>query len=271
MEEIETGSESLSDESTGSTSEASTSETDGGAAQAAPKQEHEIDWSKAFEHPRFKEIVGQKNEATSRYQEMESRYKALEQQLSSFKESQPKAPTETDQLLEDLRKVDPRLAKVIESQLQAAETAKSVQARLEAFEKNSQESSRQQQIQTAVSKINQMHESNKASPEVKQFINDKLDLLYMQGKLNLQNLDATYKEQYDSVKKYEEALTRSIRESYVKDKTKDSSVPSSVPKGAPAKAGQKPLDPPKDKEALKSAIVKSFMKEQAAGRDASNV
>ena len=47
----------------------------------------------------------QKNEFSKRYQDMESRYKTLEQQLNSFKEAQPKPPTETDALLADLKKV----------------------------------------------------------------------------------------------------------------------------------------------------------------------
>lgn len=273
MEEIETGSESTSDVSESASPDTSSSESDGGAPAkaAAPEQKQDVDWSKAFEHPRFKELVDQKNDAHKRYQDMESRYKTLEQQLTSVKDSQPKAPTEFDQLIQDLKKIDPRLAGALEAQQKAAHQSEALQARLDAFEKQSQESARSQQVQTAVAKINQMHESNKVSPDVKQIINDRLDLLYMNGKLNLQNLDQSYKEAYDTVKKYEESLTRSIRESYVKDKTKDATVPTSIPKGAQAKPAQKPLDVPKDKDALRTAVVKSYLKEHAASKNASNV
>lgn len=270
MEENESvGTES--DGSEGSSSEASSTETTTGeSAQASAPKEQEIDWGKAFEHPRFKELVTQKNDALSKYQDIESRYKTLENQWSQFQSSQPKAQTETDQLIEDLKKIDPRLANVIASQQKEAQAAQSLQARLDQFEKQSQEQQRNQTVQTAVSRINQMHETNKVSPELKTMINDKLDLLYIQGKLNLQNLDQLYKDQFDGFKKYEDALTRSIRESYVKDKTKDASVPTSVPKGSPAKAAQKQLNVPRDKEELKSAIVKSYLKEQAANREATN-
>jgi DNA repair exonuclease SbcCD ATPase subunit len=275
MEEIENEIESTeSDATEGSSSEASESDSENGEAAAkaaaAPKQEPEIDWSKAFEHPRFKELIGQKNEAQSKYQEIESRYKTLEQQLTQIKESQPKPPTEFDSLLKDLKQVDPRLAAALESQAKAAQQAEALQARLDAFERQSQQTAQQSQIQSAVTKINQMHESNKVSPEVKQLINDKLDLLYMQGKLNFQNLDQTYKEQYAAYKKMEDTMTRQIRESYVKAKKQDSSVPTSQPKGNPARPAPKALTVPKDKDALRAAVVKSFLKEQAATKAADN-
>lgn len=273
MEEIETGPEDIESGATeGESPDASSTGPDGGdaAKTAAPKQEQ--DTTPFHEHPRFKELVEQKNEALKRYQDMESRYKTIEQQISSLKESsQPKGPTEFDQLILDLKKIDPRLASALEAQAKSAKSSEALQARLDAFEKQSQESARSQQVQTAVAKINQMHESNKASPEIKQFINDKLDLMYMQGKLSLQNLDQVYKEQYDTIKKYEDSLTRSIRESYVKDKKKDSSVPTSQPKGAPAKAATKKPGFSKDPETARAQVVSRYLKQAAANRDADAV
>lgn len=276
MEEMETGLvDNSSDASAGSSSESSSQEPENGVAAqvAAPKQEQEIDWSKAFEHPRFKELVTEKNSALKQYQDMQSQYKAMEQQINSLRQSQPKAPSETDQLLEDLKKVDPRLANVIASQLQAAETTKSVQARLEAFEKQSQESAQRQVITTALSKINSLHETNKMSEFGKQFINNQLDLAYRGGKLDASDIKAVesaYSESLKAIKTYEDSFKRDVTKSYVQDKTKDASVPTSVPKGVQAKPAQKPLNVPKDKESLRSAVVKSFLKDQAANREATN-
>jgi chromosome segregation ATPase len=275
MEDIETGIESTeSGASEGSSTEASDSSSESGSTAHAAAPEQKQPETPFHEHPRFKELVEQKNEALRRYQEMESRYKTIEQQVSSLKDSQPKAPSETDQLIADLKKVDPRLANVIEQQLKAAKTAESVQARLEQFEKQSQESARQNQLSTAVAKINSLHDSNKMSEFGKQFINNQLDLAYRGGQLNagdLKAVEAAYAEASKAIKSYEENLKRDLTKSYVESKAKDANVPASVPKGAPAKAAQKPLNVPKDKEALKSTIVKSFLKEQAANRDATNV
>jgi len=274
MEDMETEVESTeSGVSEGSSPEAPGSSSDGGVAQAAPKQEQEIDWSKAFEHPRFKDLVGQKNDALKQYQDMESRYKTLEQQLNSIKDAQPKAPTETDALLADLKKVDPRLANVIEQQLKSAKMAESVQARLEQFEKQSQESARQNTLNTAVGKINSLHETNKMSDFGKQFINSQLDIAYRNGKLDASDLKAVesaYSECSKVIKTYEDSLKRDVTKSYVQDKAKDASVPASVPKGTQAKPAQKSLQVPKDKESLRAAVVKSFMKEQAASKEATN-
>lgn len=267
--EVESGS-TESDVSQSPSSEGSESNSSGGespAQAAAPKQTEPTPF---HEHPRFKELVEQKNSYAKEIESAKAQIQAFQKELSSLKESQPKPATETDALIADLKKIDPRLANVIESQLKAAQESQTIKARLEAFEKQSQEAARSQQVQTAVSKINQMHDTNKASPEVRQFVNDKLDLMYMQGKLNLQNLDQAYKEQYDAIKKYEDSLTRQIRESYVKEKTKDASVPASVPKGTQAKPAPKALNAPKGKDELKAAVVKSFLKESVAAREATN-
>src|SRR5277367_6505762 len=112
MEEMETGSESIeSGAESGVSSDASGSESNGSAPAQAAVQEQKQDTTPFHEHPRFKELVEQKNESLKRYQDIESRYKALEQQFSSLRESQPKPVSETQQAIEDLRKVHPGLAK----------------------------------------------------------------------------------------------------------------------------------------------------------------
>lgn len=275
MEDMETGIESTeSDVSSGSSSEASDSGSNNGGAQAqAQAPEQKQDTTPFHEHPRFKELVEQKNESLKRYQDMESRYKALEQQLNSFKETQPKPQTETDALLADLQKIDPRLAKVIEQQLKAAETAKSVQERLEQFERQSQEQVQKQVLASAVGKINSLHETNKMSDFGKQFINNQLDLAYRSGQLNaadLKAVESAYGEAAKAIKAYEDSFKRDVTKSYVESKTKDSSVPASVPKGAQAKPAPKPTPTFKSKEDLRAAVVKAYAKEAAAAKDAAN-
>lgn len=274
MEEIETGIESTeSGASEGSSSEASEASSDNGAKVEASAPEHKPDTTPFHEHPRFKEIVEQKNEALKLYRDIESRHKALEQQFSSFKESQPKPPSETDALLEDLKKVDPRLANVIAQQLKASETAQSVQKRLEQFEQMSQENARQQVLSNAINKINSLHESNKMSDFGKQFVNNQLDISYRSQKLNagdLKAVESAYAEAAKVVKQWEDSLKRDTAKGYVESKAKDASIPTSVPKGAQAKPASKPIPTFKNKDDLKSAVVKSFLKESAAQKEAAN-
>ena len=270
MEEIEQEIESTqSDASEGSSSEASESNSEQAEASAAAKQET----TPFHEHPRFKELVEQKNSYAKELEAIRAQNKAFEQQLHSFKESQPKAPTETDQLLADLKKVDPRLANVIESQLKAAKTAEAVQQRLEQFERANQEQAHRQVLQTAVSKINSLHESNKVSDFGKQFIESKLDLAYRSGQLNASDIKAVekaYNDTLKSIKDYEESIKRDTTKSYVQGKAKDSSVPASLPKGAQAKPAQGKVPSFKSKDELRQAVVKAYAKETSQAKEASN-
>lgn len=237
-------------------------------------QETKQDTTPFHEHPRFKELVEQKNDAQKRYQDMESRYKAIEQQVSSLRDSQSKNPTETDLLLEDLKKVDPRLANLLQNQIRSAQTTESVQKRLEEFERSSQESARQQVISSAVSKINSLHESNKMSDFGKQFINAQMDIAYRNGTLNAsdsKSIETAYGESSKAIKAYEDSLKRATTESYVQDKKKDSQVPTSQPKGTPAKQANKKPEFSSDKDTAKAQVVARYLKQAAANRNADAV
>lgn len=243
------------------------------AKEAAQPKEPEIDWAKAFEHPRFKELNTQRNEAVERAKAFEAKLAQLE---NRFSESQaPKGPTaeqtELESLISDLKKVDPRLAAQIEHANKASQSVTQLQQRLETFEKQSAESSRQAQVKEAVGKINQLHETNKLSPEAREILNSKFDNLYMQGKLNLQNLDTEYKNALDGFNKFIEGVKRSEKESYVASKKADAGIPASQPKGTPAKPGAKKPTWSKDPETARQQIVNRFLKQQAANKEASSV
>ena len=273
MEEMETGAVENTDVTEPSSEAPSESDSGGEAKAAAPKQEESIDWSKAFEHPRFKELVEQKNAALAAQKAMEQKLAQFE---SRFNQPQtPQAPSkeqmEFEALINDLKNIDPRLASVLEANSKAAKMAEELQKRLEGFEKTSQQKELQAQQQAAVAKINQLHESNKVSPEVKQLINDKLELLYMQGKLNLSEVEAAYKQTFEGHNKFVEALKRAERESYVAEKKKDSAVPASQPKGTTPKPGAKKPTWSKDPETARQQIVNKFLKQSAANRDADAV
>lgn len=256
-------------------SESSSESSAPAPAQAdATAESQKVDSTPFHEHPRFKELVEQKNEALKNYQSMQDRFKSLEQQLSSFKDSQPKPPSEFDTLIKDLKQVDPRLAAALEANMKSSEQAKALQERLDNFEKQSHEQKAQSALTNAVSKINSMHELNKLPDFAKSVINNQLDLAYRSQKLNpsdLKGIETAYNEALKGFKSFEETFKRSVTEGYVKDKAKDSSVPTSQPKGTPAKATQKAPPTFKDKDALRSAVVKSYLKDQAASRDAVNV
>ncbi len=260
------------EQSSSETPEAPESDAAAVAAASQPK-EPEIDWAKAFEHPRFKELNTQRNEANERAKGLEAKLAQLE---SRFSEAQaPKAPnpaqTELESLISDLKKVDPRLAAQIEAANKAQTSVTQLQQRLENFEKQSAESARQSQINEMVGKVNQFHEANKLSPEVREIINAKIDNLHMTGKLTPQNLEAEYKNAYEGFNKFLEGIKRAEKESYVTAKKTDASVPASQPKGTPAKPTQKKPSWSKDPETARTQIVDRYLKQSAANKAADAV
>lgn len=245
----------------------------GEGQQAAPKQEQQPEPTPFHEHPRFKELVEQKNHAIAAQRAMEQKLAQLEQSFQS--RQAPVAPSkeqaELQSLINDLKQVDPRLAAQIESAHKATSQVQELQKQLQQFEQKQVQEARSREVQQAVARINQMHEANKVSPELKQFINDRLDLAYAHGKLNPQNLEAVYKEVHEGFKKFEDSLRRSERESYVKSKTADSKIPASQPKGTPAKPAEKKPAFSKDPEVAKQQIVSRYLKAKAAEKDSSPV
>lgn len=241
------------------------------AKPAAELKQESIDWSKAFEHPRFKELVDQKNAALSQSKSLEQKLAQLEARFNQPAPQVAKPDTEYDSLIKDLKGIDPRLAAQVERHAKAAQTVEELQKRLEGLETSTKEQMQQATIKEAVGKVNQLHEANKVSPELKQLINDKLDLLYAQGKLDPSKIETEYKSTLDSYSKIFDEIKRAERASYVTDKKKDASVPTSQPKGTPAKqASKKPSWSP-DKETARQQIVSRFLKQQAANRDADAV
>lgn len=265
FEEIE-GSESET-ESSGSEASPEPSESESTEAAAKPAVETKPEPTPFHEHERFKELVAQKNQALEGQKSLETKLAQLEAQ---FKATQtPAQKAEKDELIEDLRKIDPRLAARLEAHGKTNNTVEQLQARLEQFENNAKQQAQSQTVQNAVAKINQMHETNKVSPEVKQIINDQLDLLYMQGKLNLKNLEETYKVKYESIKKFEDALKRNITAEYSAGKKADAQAPTSQPKGTPAKPAAKPAKWSTNKETAKQQIVSRYEKAMAAQKQSS--
>jgi hypothetical protein len=255
-------------ESTESQSEAveSSQESSEQSAQAAAPKPDETPF---HEHPRFKELVEQKNAAIQSTRALELKLAQLEGRLQSAPTSQAQA--EKDELIEDLKKIDPRLAARLEAFGTSSKTIQELQSKLEKFEQSQQQQSQQQVVQQSVAKINSWHEANKVPEPIKAAVNAQLDVLYMQGKLNPQNLEAAYKAAYEPYKSFIEQTQREATKGYVQAKKADAAIPSSQPKGAPAKAKAAPAQQFKSREERNAAIAKEFIANRAAKREASPV
>lgn len=273
MEENE-GLESVVESSEGGESQSQAADTsqstEAPAQAAAPKQEEApIDWDRAFKHERFKQLIDRNNQAQESNRALELKIAQLEGRLSQPQTQAQQA--QRDELIEDLKKIDPRLASRLEAFGNSSKTIEQLQAKLDQFEKNQQHQSQQQIVQNSLAKINSWHETNKVAPQIKAAINAQLDVLYMQGKLNPENLEKSYNDAYEPYKSYAEEIRRETLKGYVPSKQADAKVPTSQPKGTPAKGKPAELPKFKDREELRAAMTKEFLANKAAKRDASPV
>jgi len=240
------------------------------APEAAKSKVPEIDWSKAFEHPRFKELNQSRNDPVEQAKALKSELDALRQQFTQFQT--PKTPskeeTEFESLISDLKKVDPRLASALESQQALQKQLAEEREWRENFSKQHSEAQRQATVKEMLTKINTQHESNKLDPTVRDILNSKLDALYMQGKLSPQNLEAEYKSALDGWNKFIEARDREITAKYVQSKKEDAKIPTSQPKGTPAKAAAKKPTWSKDPETARQQVVDRYIKSRQATKEA---
>jgi hypothetical protein len=257
-----------SSESTESQSEGAESSpsTEAPAQAAAPKQ----DETPFHEHPRFKELVEQKNAAINSTRALELKLAQLEGRLSQPQTAAKQA--ERDELIEDLKKIDPRLASRLEAFGKYGQSVEQIQKQFDEFKQSQAQQSQQQVVQQSVAKINSWHDSNKVPDAIKSAINAQLDVQYMQGKLNPQNLEQAYKAAYEPYKAFIEQTQREALKSYVPAKKADANTPTSQPKGTPAsKPAKAPEKQFKDREELRAHVAKEYAKQMAAKREASSV
>ena len=204
----------------------------------------------------------QKNQAIAQQKALEERYAAMEARMQQFSQ-QPKAQPQAEKnaLLERLKGIDPEFAAMQEKLHNTLPTVEALQKELQTY--------KQDQIRNqAVQSINSLHESNKVSPEMREFINSQLDLAAMRGTLkDLSEIPNAYKNVHEQYKKFEDGIRRAERESYVTAKKVDSKTPTSQPKGAPASPAPKKTEFSKDPELARQQIVSRYLKTAKAEAD----
>lgn len=198
------------------------------------------------EHPRFRELVEQKNEALSRARDLEDRYREMNARVEAL--SKPKTETPKDELIERLRGIDPAFADRIEAIQKQAAVAEQLQDRIQQFELT--------QMQTqAVSTVKSLHDQFKVPEEHRAIYNAQLELAATRNpNLTIKDIPGLYKAVHDSISKVFEASSRTQRESYVQGKKADS-VPS-TPAKSKAPSSDKKFEWSKDPSEARAQVVK---------------
>ncbi len=183
------------------------------------------------EHPRFKELINQRNEFSQRLQDYEKRFQELN---SRIEQSQPKAPTPENKLLERLKSIDPEFGSWAEQQHNARmQLEKQLQDQVQ-WRQSQEASTFRNQLNSSLEKLHMDHKVPEAMRDVYQA--SLQAVAQANPNLGLQDLPNVYKGIHEKISKYVESVKRDALTEYSKSKVKDAAIPS-TPKGPSPKPG----------------------------------
>lgn len=216
---IESAESASAPESSGNSESAPAVQTQESAPQqdaAAKSQEQPF-----HEHPRFKELVEQKNQFAQRAEQADKSYKQLQAQVAQLQKqynqsNQPQKPS-YDPLFKELESVNPKFAEFIKENYTKAQQVDILQQEL-AQVKEFQNSYQQQQ---ALSQFDKLCEDNKVDPNFKEFYKEAVANAANASNAGLDALPNLFKQAHERLGKSLEAFSRAQRESYVAAKTAD--------------------------------------------------
>jgi len=226
-------------------------ETSNAEAPQAEAQPNEGPNTPFHEHPRFKELVEQKNQYATQAKQLEQAYRQMQAKLDALEKRGPGSQSEKDALVERLKQIDPefgdRFAK-LNSSLSELEGLKQWKAQMEA-----------QTIRTqATSKLEQLYSENKVPQELRGMYQAAIkDMASADPNIGINDLPQLFQQVHSNMSKYLDSLKRTEREGYVVDKKKDASAPTS-PKGKPVPAAKEEI--PTDPAELRQWMVKRTLK-----------
>ncbi len=216
------------------------------------------------EHPRFKELVEQKNQFATQLQERSTRY---ERELSELKGqleklNTPKTPEAKNALIERLKGIDPEFGAWAEKQ---EATAKELQ---ELRDWKAQTSQTTQQ-QTVNSELDKLHAEHKVPKELQGMYKAQIaEMARANPNLKMQDLPVVYKQLHNQINKYLDNRDKEKLAGYTKSKTADSNIPTGAQRGvAPTPNGKKP-EWSKDPEEARGQLVSRIMNKVRAGNEA---
>lgn len=198
------------------------------------------------EHPRFRELVEQKNKALESNKTLEKQLKELSERVQSLS-----SPKEQDALIARLKSIDPEFGTRFEK-------LDSVHRELNEL----REWRNQMQVETvrttAVNTIKSLHEANKVPAELQDLYNEQLEAAYSRNPNEfLGNVQSAYKAIHDRFSKLLDGIKRSERETYTSEKKQVAKVPTPQKgKSVAPKASEYSNDPAVARQQLVSRILK---------------
>lgn len=199
------------------------------------------------EHPRFRELVEQKNKALENSKSLEKQLRDLSEKVQGLS-----SPKEQDALIARLKGIDPEFGTRFEK-------LDSVHKELNELREWRSQMQNENVRTSAVNTIKSLHDTNKVPAELQEVYNEQLEAAYSRNPAEfLGNVQGSYKAVHDRFSKLLDSIKRSERESYSSEKKEVAKVPTPQ-KGKSVPAAQKSeysKDPAQARQQLVSRILK---------------
>lgn len=217
--------ESSSSEST--QSEASTQE-------AASKSQ---DNTPFHEHPRFRELVEEKNTYKSKYSDLENQFKSMSAQLAEMQKGKQQTNQPSyDQILNRLKEIDPEFAQFQSALHQELQAVPQLKSELEQFRQWKNEMELEQLRTQAESTLDSLYKEKNVPEELRSLYRSNIEnLVYRNDKATLNDLKEYFNQTHEGLSKFFESRDRQKLSSYQTGKKKDQ-VPASQTGGQPPAA-----------------------------------
>lgn len=244
-----------SDVQTESSSETQ-SAADSTPAQAGAEQTTNQDNVPFHEHPRFKELIEEKNSYRQQIEDLGRQMKELQ---ASRQQSQTQTQTK-DELIERLKGIDPEFGKRFEQMA-------SRDAQFEQLLAWKQQMEAQQTRNQAVDMVQKLHAEYKVPENLRVRYEREIRAMAAENpNLKIQDLPKLYKSVHEEYTKLLDSVRRSDRESYVAGKKADGAAPTPQTKGKPV-TPQVRKEFSKDSGVERQETVSEVLKLMRAGRD----
>lgn len=241
------------------------------AEDEAPEQEASEPQVPFHEHPRFQEVIRQKNEANEQLRQLREQNEQMQRQFEQFQKQMAPEPVEA-KVLRRLEQVDPEFAQVFRAMKERADATEALKQQIEELAGYRQQSEQQSQAQRIESTLNQLHSEHKVEQGWQPMYRARVEALVRAeeakgNRLSVSDLPRIYKAAHDEISKLTGNVAAKTRESYVQGKRADSKAPPAK-KGKPASNIKGGIEWSKlSEEDAKATAVQEILKQSRAESD----
>jgi hypothetical protein len=226
--------------------------------EAAPQQAKE-DNTPFHMHPRFQEVISQKNQLAEQNKTFERQLQDLQRQLQAL--NKPEAP-KANPIRERLTGIDKEFAEYVGS----VEKIPELEKQLQDFQEWRQQQAAQANQQAAVSTKEKFYSENKVPAEHREIYDAQIVAIANSNpKLQVSDLPQVMKGIHEKMTKLFQSTQRDATKQLVDAKKVSAAKPSTQPKGLPASSVKKSA--PASKADLRAEMIASVLGEVKAAKE----